>query len=214
MAELKATRRSDLGTRKTRALRRQGLTPAIIYGHGKEDLAVAVDQHDLDVAITHGERVLAIDLGGETENVLVKEVQYDTFGQHILHVDLTRVSLTDRVEVTVPINLRGTPAGLAEGGVLQQQAAELTISCTVTEIPEEIRIQVSGLNVGDALQASDIELPEDMTLVDDPNMRICSVTTVAEEEPVEEAEEAETAEPEVITERKETDEAAPAEGEG
>ena len=213
MEALKATRRDALGTSKTRALRTQGLTPGIIYGHGQDNIAIAVSHHDLDVAIHHGERLLEIDLGDVKENVLIKDVQYDTFGQDILHVDLTRVDLTERVEIVVPIVLRGTPEGVNEGGVLNQQSSEVTIECVVTSIPEEIRVQVNALNVGDGLYIRDLELPGGATLVTDPDQPVCTVTVVIEAEPEPEAEEGETAEPEVIGETKEDDEGASGEGE-
>ena len=215
MEALKATRRSKMGTRPTRALRAQGLTPGIIYGHGQENVSIALDRHDLDVAIAHGERLLEIDLGEVKENVLVKDVQYDTFGQVIIHVDLTRVDLHDRVEVTVAVVLRGRPAGVDEGGALQQQTSEVTVECLVTAIPDEIRAQVNALNIGDSLRVGDLELPEGATLVTDPQQLLCSVTVVAEEEVPAEGEEAEPgAEPEVIGEKPEVPgDAEPAEGE-
>lgn len=213
MEALKANKRTELGTQKTRALRKQGLTPCIIYGHGKDNLAIAINQHDLDVVLKHGERLLEIDLGDAKENVLVKDVQYDTFGQVILHADLTRVDLTERVELTVSVVLRGTPAGLTEGGVLQQRAADVIVQCVVTAIPEDIRVQVNDLNIGDAVHAKDLELPEGAVLITDPEQVICSVTVVAEEEPEPEAEEGDSAEPEVIGEKKDDEGEAEA-GEG
>ena len=213
MEALKATRREELGTSKTRTIRAEGLTPGIIYGHGKDNIAIIVSHHDLDVAIHHGERLLEIDLGDVKENVLIKDVQYDTFGQDILHVDLTRVDLTERVEIVVPIVLRGTPAGLPEGGVLNQQSSEVTVECVVTSIPEEIRVRVNDLNVGDGLYIRDLELPEGATLVTDPDQPVCTVTVVLEDEPEPEAEEGEAAEPEVIGEKKEDEEGESGDGE-
>ena len=204
MAKLKATKRTELGKGKNKVLRAQGLTPAIVYGHGQDNVAVALSEHDLDLALHHGERILEIDLDGAIEHVLIKEVQLDTFGQHVLHVDLTRVNLTEQVEITVPLTLRGRPAGLDEGGVMLQQATELAVSCVVTSIPEEIEVWVNDLAVGDSIHAEDVELPEGVTLVSDPRLMVCSVTII-EEEVVEEeevGEETESLEPEVLTERK------------
>ena len=208
-AQLKATPRNELGTRKARAIRKQGLIPCVIYGHGKDCLSVTLSEHDFGVAMLHGERLLEIDLEGQTENVLIKDVQWDTYGQVVLHVDLSRVNLDERVEVTVPIVLRGTPAGAADGGVLQQSTSEVRIECIVTGIPEDIRIQVNDLNVGDSLTMGDLELPEGATLLDEPDTTICSVIVIAEEEEAPAEEEGETtAEPEVIGEKKEEGEGA------
>jgi len=202
MAVLKMTTRGEFGSRKARALRKKGLIPCIIYGHGEPALAVTVGEHEVNLAIHHGVRLLAIDVDGKEANVLIKDVQWDTFGQEVLHVDLTRVSLDERVSVTVPIVLRGTPAGVTEGGVVQQSTAEVNIQCLVRVIPEEIRVMVSGMQVGEFLFLRDLDLPEGATLLDDPNTRVCSVSVIEEE--VEEAPpEEEAAEPEVIGETKE-----------
>ncbi len=207
-AQLKATPRNERGTRKARAIRKQGLIPCVIYGHGKDCLSVTLSEHDFNVALHHGERLLEIDLEGKTENVLIKDIQWDTYGQVVLHVDLTRVNLDERVEVTVPIVLRGTPAGAADGGVLQQSANEVRIECIVTGIPEDVRIQVNDLNVGDSLTMGDLELPEGATLLDEPDATICTVIVIAEEQEAPAEEEEGAAEPEVIGEKKEEDEGA------
>lgn len=207
MELMKATTRTDRGTRKSRRLRKEGLAPGVIYGHGKETVSIAVSHHDIHVALLHGERVLEIDLDGTKENVMIKDVQWDTFGKRILHVDLTRVDLDERVTVTVPIVLRGTPVGVdRENGVLQQMVPEAVIVCTVRSIPDDLRASVVDLHVGDALLLKDFKLPEGATLEGDPEMMVCNVTVVAEEEeaPAEEGEE--SAQPEVIGEKKEEEE--------
>jgi large subunit ribosomal protein L25 len=196
MATFKATTRGELGSRPVRLLRKKGMVPGVIYGHGKPTVPVTLDQHDVDRAIHHGERVLELELEGDTVNCLIKDVQWDTFGQELLHVDLTRVNLDERVEVAVPVILRGTPAGASEGGVLQQVASEVNIECTVRSIPEEIRVLVTGLKLGDALHARDIELPEGAKLLDEPEAMVCTVSVI--EEAPEPEEETESAEPEVI----------------
>ncbi|MHC4982082.1 MAG: 50S ribosomal protein L25 [Planctomycetota bacterium] len=204
MAVLKATKRTELGTRKVRLLRSQGRIPAIIYGHGRDPVPITLQEHDVELAVLHGERLLEVRLGKTKENVLIKDVQYDTFGHDILHVDLSRVSLDERVEVTVPIVLRGRPAGLAEGGVLQQLAGQVSIECLVTAIPEEIRVAVGEMKVGDLVYMSDLPLPEGAGLISDPESPVCSVTIVAEAEEVPVEEEAVAAEePEIVGEEKE-----------
>jgi len=208
MARLKATKREALGTRKVRPLREQGQIPAVVYGHGQATEPITLQKHEVELAVLHGERLLEVEINGALENCLFKEIQYDTFGQEILHVDLARVSLDERVEVTVRIELRGTPAGVADGGVLRQVAAEVQVECLVTSIPEEIRVLVNDLKIDDAVHMRDLPLPEGVKLLDDPDAMVCSVTVVAEEEVEEaEAEEAPAAEPEVIGEAEE----APAE---
>ena len=128
MALLKATARTTRGTRKSRALRAKNQIPGIIYGHGKTPEPVTLDQHEAQLLVSHGERLLEIDIDGQKQNALVKEVQYDPMGNEVLHIDLARVDLDERVEVTVAVRLRGTPGGATEGGVLQQTVAEVSMS--------------------------------------------------------------------------------------
>lgn len=201
MAVLKADKRLEAGTRKARKLRKEGLLPGIVYGHKQEPLSITINEHDVEMAIKHGERLLELQIGSKKENVIFKEVQYDTFGQHILHVDLARVDLHERVEVTVPVILRGSLA--SDEGVLNQSLSALSISCLVTAIPEDLRASIKDLNIGDSIRAGQIELPEGAELIGDPEALICTIIMVAEEEvePVE-AEEGQ-AEPEVIGEKKE-----------
>ncbi len=198
MAKLTATGRSETGSRYCRQLREQGKVPGVVYGHGEDVVPVILDTHDVTVALQHGERLMELDIEGKTENVLFKEVQWDTFGQELLHVDFARVSLDERVEVTVPVELRGTPAGEAEEGVLQQYVAQVTIECVVTAIPDEIRVMVDHMQVDDQLFVRDLPLPEGAELVDDPDALVAAVNIIEEELIEEEEEAAEMAEPEVI----------------
>ena len=205
MAKLTANRRDALGTRKVRGLRKKNLIPGVIYGHGKENIPVALDAHDLEVALHHGERLFDLDVEGQTQTVLLKDVQYDAMQQVVLHVDLARVDLDERVEVTVPLLLRGTPAGVAEGGVIHQQTAEIELECAVRQIPEDIRLSINDMKIGDMLHMRDVKLPEGIVLLSDPDAIVCSLTVVAEEVPAAEGEEA-VAEPEVIGEKKREEE--------
>ena len=94
--------------------------------------------------LNHGAHLFDLTLDGKSEKVLVKEVQYDHLGIEVIHVDFARVSLDEKVEVTVPLELKGTPKGEADGGVLQQIVSELEIECLVTDIPDVIRHNVIG----------------------------------------------------------------------
>jgi len=206
MAQMKATIRKETGSRQVKKLRSKGLTPGIIYGRGDKPVQVTISEHDLELALQHGERLLEVNVDGEVENALVKDVHYDTFGHCVLHVDLLRVSLTDRVEVEVRVVLRGTPKGVADGGVLNQITSDIKVECPVAAIPEEVRVMVTGLGLDDSLHLRDIPLPEGVVLLDDPNMILCQCAELAEEPEAEEGEG--EAEPEVIGEKKEDEEVA------
>lgn len=203
MAVMKVIKREEAGTRSARRLRKKGLIPGVIYGHGEATESITLQEHEVELAILHGERLLEIDCEGKKQNVLIKDLQYDTFGQQVLHVDLARVHLDERVEVTVQIVLRGTPVGVTEeSGMLQQTAAQVRIECTVQAIPEEIVVMVTELKVGDALTGADLPLPDGAKLLDDPASPVAAVRLVAEEEAEAPEQGPAAAEPEVVGEEK------------
>jgi large subunit ribosomal protein L25 len=206
MAVLKATKRTEIGTRAARKLRRRGIVPGIIYGHGETPEAITVSEHDIELAIGRGERLLELDLGGTKLNVLIKEAQYDTFGQTVTHVDLARVNLDERVEVTIPVTLVGDPEGLKDGGMLHQNVSEVRLEVPVAHIPDELKIVVSAMRMNDRKTLGDLKLTEGAKLLDDADAILCSVIEVAEEVAPEPVEGEEAAEPEVIGEKKEEDE--------
>lgn len=201
---LKATRRDQTGTRATRKQRESGQLPAIIYGHKMEPVSVLLNYHDTTLAIQHGHRLLEIELDGKKESLLVKDLQYDYLGDTIIHLDLARVDLDERVTVTVEVLLKGTPAGINEGGALEQMNNEIEIECAVNNIPEEgLRVNVNELHLNETITANDVPLPDDTTLVTDPDTPIAICREIVEVEPEEELEEAaEGAEPEVIAREK------------
>ena len=203
MATMKATKRTEIGTNKVKLLRKVGNIPGIIYGHGLDPEAVTIAEHEMELALLHGERLLELDLAGKIENVLIKDIQYDTFGNEILHVDFTRVDLNELVEVTVTISLGGTPQGVKEGGVLQQAVAEIRVECPVQHIPEEIKVMVTEMQIDDRMTLGQIELPEGVKLLDDPEAMLCSIHVLAEEveEAPAEGEEEASDQPEVIGEK-------------
>jgi len=202
--------REPAGKKANRRLREEGWLPAIIYGHKEEPVPVMLPAHDVELAIKHGAHILEVDLGDRTEQVLIREVQYDHLGLKMLHVDLTRVRLDEAVEVTVPIVLRGTPKGVSDGGVLEQVLGDLEIRCVVTQIPESIRVNVAELELGQALHVKDLQVPEGVEVLSDPDAVVCMVRALGEEveEAEEAAEEAAGAEPEVIGRGKQEEEEA------
>lgn len=178
---IKANKREGLGTRLARKVRVQGLIPGIIYGHGEAPLTVTLNKHELLMLLGKRERVLELDMETGRQHVLIKEVQYDAMQQHVLHLDMARVRLDERVEVTLPIVLRGVPVGALEGGVLGQVMNNVHVECLVVSIPEEIRVSVTDMKVGDVLKAKDLLLPEGVKLLGEPERIVVTCSTVAEE---------------------------------
>lgn len=192
-ATVTAQPRSELGSRANKRLRDKGFLPGVIYGHKEAVVPVTLPKKEVVNYLDKGAHVFDIALDGKSEKVLVKEVQYDHLGMEVLHVDFARVSLDERVEVTVPLELKGEPKGEAEGGVLQQIVSELELECLVTEIPDLIRHNVSEMALGDVLHIKDLKLPAGVKPLQDEDLIVATVKEVAEEAAAEA-----TAEPEVI----------------
>ncbi|MFH1417456.1 MAG: 50S ribosomal protein L25 [Planctomycetota bacterium] len=207
---LKGEPRKAAGTRAAKRLRLAGKLPAIVYGHKTDPLSLTLDYHDVELNLEHGAHVVNLDLNGEVQPCLFKDAQYDHLGIKLLHVDFTRVRLDERVKVHVQIELRGQAKGVAEGGVLHQELAEIEIECPAMNIPEKIRVDVSDLAIDDVLHVKDLAFDEGHVATSDPETVVATVREplVQEEEEVAadaaagEAPAAGAGEPEVITKGK------------
>lgn len=200
---LEATKRQDVGTRSARRLRRDGQLPAVLYGHQRGTLHVAVPCKEFEHLFHNGARLLELRIGATVEPVLIHSLQYDTMGDHIVHVDFTRVSMDETVTVTVPVELHGLAIGTTHGGILDNMIVDLEVECLPRDIPENIRIEVGDLDVSGIIHVRDIEPPAGCTLILDPDAPVVMVHppvhAAAEVAAEAEGEEAEAgAEPEVI----------------
>ena len=206
-ANVTAKPRSELGSRANKRLRDAGFIPGVIYGHKEAVVPVTLPKKEVVGHLAHGAHLFDLSLDGKSEKVLVKEVQYDHLGMEVLHVDFARVSLDEKVELTVPLELKGTPKGEADGAVLQQFIAELEIECLVTDIPHAIVHNVTEMEKDSELHIRDLKLPPGVRVMQDEDLLVAAVREVQEEVPAEAAEAA-TAEPEVIGRKPEEGEAA------
>jgi large subunit ribosomal protein L25 len=203
-AQINAKPRSELGTRANKRLRAEGLLPGVIYGHKEAVIPVTLPRKEVVTHLRGGAHLFDLHLDGHAQKVLVKEVQYDHLGVEVIHADFARVSLDEKVKVTLAIELKGTPKGEEEGGVLQQVLVELEIECLVTDIPDMIRHNVAEMALNDVLHVSDLALPAGVRVLGDPERIVATVREVLEEVAAEPTEGA--AEPELIGRK-------PAEGE-
>jgi large subunit ribosomal protein L25 len=167
-ATLKAETRTGSGSRQADKLRKAGRVPGIVYGHKEANVAVSVPADELDrlIRVQHA-RVLELDVGGKTETVLVRDLQWDHLGRELLHVDFARVSASDTVKVTVPVELRNSPK-VTGGGVLDQPLHTLHIECSPTKIPEAIRIDITNLTLGTPIHVRELALPEGVKVLEAP----------------------------------------------
>ena len=211
---LKTSVREKLGTRNSVALRQQGKLPAVIYGHGKEPVSITLDAREFVESLHHGNRIFDVDLGGAKDTLLVKDIQYDYLGDTVIHADLVRVNLDERVKVEVMIKLVGTAAGTHMGGIIEEIMNRVEVECAVRDIPEFLLVDIKGLELDKTLRAGEIALPSDFILITNPNAGVVGChepkAVIAEEDEAAEGEEVVEgdAEPEVIAEKKEDEESS------
>lgn len=163
-ARLKTQPRVQVGSRAARKARAEGLVPVNIYGHGLPNASLLINAHELGQALHGTAQVFTLAIGREEESCLVREVQYDTYGQRLVHVDFTRIDLSEEVEVTVALRFTGHPKGLAEGGQQVIHHANLAVRCRADSIPDVIEIEISGITLGHSIHASEIALPPGVAL--------------------------------------------------
>ncbi len=208
--------RDETGTRASRRLRRQGLIPAVLYGHGNPAQSLAIEPHALREALsteagTHAVLEIMFEGQKKTHRAIVKELEFDKVKHHVIHLDLEEVRLDQVVESQVAVHFEGTSAGVKMGGMLDETTREVTIKGLVTDIPEHLTVDISALELGDSLHVSDLAVPDGLEVLDDPESVLCSILAPRklepeEEEALEAAEEAAAAEPEVVGRHKEESE--------
>jgi len=212
--QLKAEPRNAAGTTASKTVRKSGKVPAVIYGRHQQPQNLQLDAHALALALgkSGGEHVLVnLEIsGGGTSLALIQDVQHHPVKRHIVHLDFHALKEDEVMHTTVPVIGFGEPAGVKTGGgLLEQIIRALDVECLPKDLPENITIDVSGLNIGDSIHVNQIGLPAGVTarIPGDAVVFHCAAPTV-EAEPTPAAGEA-AATPEVLKEKKEG-EAAPA----
>jgi large subunit ribosomal protein L25 len=186
---LNVAHRDPAGSRATRRLRRAGQVPGIVYGGGEDPVAFQVDARELRNTLAHAGALLDLSVDGAAATpVVLKEISRHPVSGETLHLDLLRVRLDRPIQATVMLELVGAEdaPGVREGGVLEQVARELTIEALPTDIPDGIQHDVSALEINDTITLEAISAPSGVTLVDDPETTIATVTPPrlqVEEEP-------------------------------
>ncbi|MDE0890476.1 MAG: 50S ribosomal protein L25 [Phycisphaerales bacterium] len=178
---LVASKRERLGTRYAQRLRKTGQLPAVIYGHGADPISVSVDGKKTLAHLHHGQHVFNLEIEGEgTETCLVKDLQFGFLGDNVIHLDLTRVNLDERVKILVHLDLHGELKTANDpGAIVMHDYAEIEVECAVRDIPESIRVDLeeyeSSINVGE------LKLPEGMVAITPADTNIIHVQIAAEE---------------------------------
>jgi large subunit ribosomal protein L25 len=190
--------RESLGSAESRRLRKQGIVPGVLYGRG-EPQAICVEERVLRSALTgagglHAILDVVVEGKQSTHPSVLKDYQQDVIRGDVTHVDLHEVRLDQPIQTAVSVVLVGEAAGSKEGGVLSQATNEVTVEGLPLEIPPQLEIDISELHVGDSVRVGDLTPPEGVTVLDDPEATIASVTLptrVVEPEELLEGEEAE-----------------------
>jgi len=203
--EMEVHTRPPLTKGERKVMRREDKVPAVLYGRGAENFPVVVDGRTLRQVLTTGGSNVLLDLkvksqGKKTrqETVMFNEIQRDILYQdRILHVDFIRISMTDKIEVSVHLNFVGEPVGVNEGGVLSLVTREVDIECLPGDIPEQFDVDISDLNIGDSITAESLNMEGDIELISPPDTILAQVFAPMSEEELEpdlEEEEVEEAE--------------------
>lgn len=213
---LSGTRRERIGKGAARKARAAGQIPGVLYGHGETPIPLSIGGVEFHTALRNhkgGNAVVSLAVADGEFTALLRDVQYDPITHDILHLDFQHISLTESVEVKVPVHLNGLAVGVKDGGgILEAIVREVEVRCLPTAIPPSIDVDVSALNIGDSIHVRDLSMA-DVEILSDPDGTVATVvppTVVAEtptgEEAAAEAPAAEEGEPEVITKGKKEEE--------
>ena len=214
MAEtaLAAQPRSVKGSHACRKLRSNGQTPAVVYGHKEGSVDVQVDSEEVIRMVREGHKLVDLDLEGNHEKVIIRDLQWDTYSKHVMHIDFMRVSKGELIEVELPLVFFGDAIGISNGGVMEHPHNSLKASCPALQIPDSIRVDVSNMKIGDSLHISDLDLPDVLTILDDPETPVATIIDPAAMEAAVDAEDAAAAasptSPEVVDAKDGSDDAA------
>ena len=157
--------RPNQGSSVARRLRRDGQVPGVLYGLQRPNMPLTIPLAELDRFLKSGSRLVELRLEDKTRAAIVREVQHDPVTEEILHVDFVRVDKDVAVEDRVPIVWKGRPKGTSQGGIFQAIVNEVRVSCRPLDLPREIVVDVTPLELGSAVHAKDLALPQNVTLL-------------------------------------------------
>ena len=177
--------RTRTRTKGAKTLRREGLIPGILYYAGETNVNISVDKLVLYHALQSGQHIFEIELDGNTQFTMIKELQYHPVTDEVLHIDLMRVRRSEKMTIFVPLVLVGEAVGVTEGGVLSQSMTQIEISCFPTDVPDQIELNIDDLEMNSSKSVTDITLDnEDIEILSAKELNIVSVhPPAAEEEP-------------------------------
>jgi len=205
--KIEVMKRKEVGSNRVKKIRREGWIPGIIYGHGEKSYHIKLRDDDLIKLIheLHSEATLiTLNFEGKELQSIIREVTRDPLTEKLLHVDFQHIHEDEEVTVHVIVEIKGESLGVKDGGILNVEHRYLTVRCLPKDMPEEIVIDISNLQIGDSYHVSDIELPLNVKIEEDQTATMVNVLSprkIVEVKPVEEELLAEgVEEPELISE--------------
>ena len=212
---IEVNRREETGKSANRRLRREEMIPAVVYGGGKEPISIQVPRKTLIDLFKSGgseNRIFLLKLAdtGQSRHAMIRDMQIHPINRKVEHVDFMRIDMSKRIRVRVHITLEGVPYGVrTEGGLLDFVTREVEVECLPTAIPQEIKVDVNDVKVGQHLEVKDLQLPAGVKLIEDEDRVIVSVAHAkVEVEAVAAGAEVAAVEPEVIAKGKKEEEKA------
>jgi large subunit ribosomal protein L25 len=209
--KLKAQKREATGKKATNKYRQDGWIPAEFYSSQKENIHLILNQKEFESKLLHARGLLELEVEGEKDKLqcVLKDLQIDPVNETLLHADFQGIKMGEKITLDVPIVLKGTAAGVKAGGILEFITREVEIECFPNEIPDHLEIDITALEIGDAVRIKDLKY-DNIEILNDEDETILILEHAKVVEEVEEAEvgegEEEITEPEVITARKEEEE--------
>ena len=191
---LRAEKGRETGSRSSRRIRRAGGVPAIVYGRGMEPVNIVVDHHDLVALLTKegSNAIISLEVGSDTHVTMPKGIDRHPFRNQIRHVDFLAISLTETTTADVHLEIIGEPAGAIDGGVLSVVRSTALVEALPTDIPNHIDVDVSHLEINDAVRIGDLPVIEGVEYLDEPDAVVATVgisrAAIEEEEEGEEPE--------------------------
>ena len=182
-AKLAAKPRTATGSAASRRLRAEGQIPAVVYGHGMTPISLTVERRDLRVALSGVagvNTVLTLDVDGATYPAVIKELQRHPIKRTVSHIDFQTVNMTETIHVSVKLHLVGDAKGVtSHGGMVDPAVDHIEVSCTPANIPSEITVDVSGLQLHQVIRISDLQLPKGVTALGDPDTAVVTAIGTA-----------------------------------
>ncbi len=186
--ELTATMRTSAGNSPSRALRREGNIPAVLYGPGSESVLLSISSLDLEHALKKS-AVSQIIFNLAVQNTqtgsrtaMIKEMQIHPMSRKFLHVDFYEISKDRKITVNVPVVVKGKAKGIEEGGMLQIIEREIEVLCLPFEVPESIQIDITELGIGDSIHVKDLKVAENVEIPADNNYTILTILSTKSDE--------------------------------